>query len=223
MAPKAPAKPAKPAAKKRGTTARAKKPVKTQEEPSINLPGLDGSMIPLDTLLKYGTFVEVYLQTLDCAEAARQAGFVGTSPASQKAIGGNLLRVPHIATMIEQQYKAIIAKTGATPERVWQEIAAVAFLDPAVFYDEDGNVKPMDEIPEQARRAITGMKVKTGTIGEDGEFTERELKHASKDAALAKLMALHRMTDNDKYVVVGGEEFLAAMEEGRSRAANRGK
>ena len=35
------------------------------------------------------------------------------------------------------------------------------------------------------------------------------------------LVRLHRMTDNDKYVLVGGEEFLQAMEEGRARASNR--
>lgn len=185
--------------------------------------GLGGDMIPGSILIRYNQFVEHYLEHFDCAEAAKVAGWVGKNEAAQKSLGGSLLRVPYVATRIEQQYRAILAKTGATVERIWEEISYAAFLDPSVFYDENGDVKPMSEIPEAARRAITGMKVKEGSIGEDGHFTERELKFAGKDAALSKMMQLHRMTDNDKYVLVGGEEFLAKLQEGRDRAAGRGK
>lgn len=210
---------AKPAAKK-SAKRKAAKPAPHDDEPKLPT-GIGDDLIPVSMLVRYNTFVTHYLETLDCAEAAKVAGWAGKNAASQKAIGGNLLRNPYIRTMIEQQYRAIIAKTGATVERVWQEIAGIAFLDPAEAFDESGNPRPIPEIPEHVRRAIAGRKKVVKTFGEDGESVEEELKFASKDAALDKLMRLHRMTDNDKFVLVSGEEFVKAMEEGRERASRR--
>lgn len=211
---------AKPAAKKSAKQAASVKPKPHDDEPKLPT-GIGDDLIPVSMLVRYNTFVTQYLETLDCAAAAKEAGWIGKNAAAQKSLGGHLLRNPYIRTMIDQQYRAIIAKTKATTERVWEEIAAIAFLDPADAFDEAGNPKPIPDIPEHVRRAITGRKKVVKTFGEDGESVEEELKFASKDAALAKLMQLHRMTDNDKYVLVSGEEFVQAMEEGRERASKR--
>lgn len=211
-------KPAKEAAKK------APAPRKAAPEPELHLPsGVNGDLIPLDLLLRYNTFVEVYLQSLDCASAAKAAGWEGKNEAAQKAYGARLLANPYVRTRIEQQYKAIIAKTGATVERVWEELSYIAFLDPAEAFNESGEPKPIPEIPEHVRRCITGRKKVVKSFGEDGSSEEEELKFAGKQSALDMMVRLHRMADNDKYVLVGGEEFLAAMEEGRARAAGRAK
>lgn len=209
-------KPAKKSARK------AVKPKPVPEEPKLPT-GIGDDRIPVSMLMRYNTFVAHYLETLDCAAAAKEAGWIGKNAAAQRAIGGNLLRNPYIATAIDRQYRAIIAKTGATTERIWEEISYIAFLDPSEAYNASGDPLPIPDIPEHVRRAITGRKKVVKTFGEDGESVEEELKFAGKDAALAKLMQLHRMTDNDKFVVVNGEEFLQAMEEGRERASNRGK
>ena len=188
----------------------------------FEVPGgtVSGPIVPLDKMIQYQKFVGEYLQTLDGAEAAKAAG-LGTTRAQQQGHASALLRNPVVRTMIERQYRAIMVKTSASVERVWEEIAYAAFLDPGVLYNEDGEALPMAEIPEYARRALTEYKVKEGTIGEDGAFIERTLKFGSKDRAIEKLMRLHRMVDNDKMVLVNGDEFLAAMEEGRQRAASR--
>lgn len=215
---------ARPAAKKATKKAAAKKAAAASVDDEIKLPtGIGDDLIPVALLVRYNTFVTQYLETLDAPAAAKAAGWEGASRAQQNGYASALLRNPYVATMIDRQYRAIIAKTGATTERVWQEISHIAFLDPAEAYNDDGTPKPMEQIPEHVRRAITGRKRKVMTFGEDGEAVEEEIKFAGKDAALAKLMALHRMTDNDKYVVVNGEEFIQAMEEGRRRAADRGK
>ena len=210
---------AKPAAKKSAKRTTVK-PKPHDDEPKLPT-GIGDDLIPVSMLVRYTTFVTHYLETLDCAAAAKEAGWVGKNAAAQKALGGNLLRNPYIRTMIEQQYRAIIAKTGATVERVWQEIAGIAFFDPAEAFDANGDPLPIPQIPEHVRRVIAGRKKVVKTFGEDGESVEEELKFASKDAALDKLMRLHRMTDNDKFVMVTGEEFVRAMEEGRERASNR--
>jgi hypothetical protein len=201
----------------------AVKPATDKNEPHLPT-GIGDDLIPVSLLLRYNTFVEEYLQTLDCAEAARAAGWdAGKNHPRQRSWGGALLRNPYVRTMIDQQYRAIMAKTKATVERVWEEISLVAFLDPAEAFDANGDPLPIPQIPEHVRRAITGRKKVVKTFGEDGESVEEELKFGNKDAALDKLMKLHRMTDNDKYVIVNGEEFVAAMEEGRQRAASRSK
>lgn len=206
-----------PKAKARKTRGKAK-PVPDPKGPALPT-GVGTDLIPLSMLLRYNTFVEVYMQDLDGPAAAAAAGWeCGGNKKKQAGHAAALLRNPYVRTRIEQQYRSIMAKTGATVERVWEEISYIAFLDPSVFYDDAGNVKPMSELPEGARRALTGMKVKEGSIGEDGHFVERELKYAGKDAAIEKLIRLHRMADNDKMVLINGDEFLAAMEEGRQRA-----
>lgn len=210
--------------KKPARTTTHKVAAEHRDEPVLPMPTGEGDdLIPVSILVRYNTFVSHYLDTLDLVEASKQAGWVGKNVQAQRALGGALLRNPYVRTMIERQYQAIIAKTAATTERVWQEIAGIAFLDPAEAFNPDGTPKPMEEMPEHVRRAIIGRKRKVMTFGEDGEAVEEEIKFASKDAALEKLMRLHRMTDNDKYVLVSGDEFVAAMEEGRQRAAGRGQ
>lgn len=208
--------PRKPAKRKPVASVKAAPP----DDPVIE--GPLGDFIPVTMLVKYSDFVRLYLETGDSIGSAKKAMLMpdDIAPQSARATVRGILHNPHVVEMLTTQYKAILAKTGATVERVWEEIAYAAFLDPAVFYDGEGNVKPMTEIPEAARRAITGMKVKTGTIGEDGEFTERELKHGGKDAALEKLMRLHRMVDQDKLVVVDGDEWMRKINEGQKRAAD---
>ena len=185
--------------------------------------GINGDLIPLDLLLRYNTFVEQYLLSLNCAEAARAGGWVGKNDAAQRALGARLLENPYVRTRIEQQYRAIIAKTGATVERVWEELSYIAFLDPAEAFDAAGNPLPVGDIPEHIRRCITGRKKVVKQFGKDGSSEEEELKFSGKQPALDMMVRLHRMADNDKYVLVNGEEFLAAMEEGRARAAGRAK
>lgn len=203
-----------------------KRPVTAPASPrgTPKLPtGVGDDLIPVDLLLRYNTFVEHYLNTLDSCEAVVAAKFAdaGEARVRKAAYASRLLRNPYIRTRIENQYRSIIAKTGATVERVWEEIAYAAFCDPRRAYGPDGAPLPMNEIPEDVARAITGRKKVVKTFGEDGSSEEEEIKFAGKDAALEKLIRLHKMTDNDKYVLVNGEEFLAAMNEGRERAGKR--
>lgn len=182
--------------------------------------GSTGPLVPINKLTQCNAFAAAYLETLDAEEAAKAAGFTGNR-AKLQGHASAMLRDPVVRTTIERQYRSIMAKTAATVERVWEEISYTAFLDPACLFSADGEPLPMCDIPEHARRALLGYEVKEGTIGEDGAFIERKLKFGGKDKAIDKLMRLHRMTDNDKMVLVNGDEFLSAMEEGRRRAAER--
>lgn len=218
---KTPSQPARKPAKK---TPKRKPPSTTVDagDESFTIESPLGDFVPLDMMVKYQRFAEHYITTGDGVGAvvAAELGEESKVQSNRQKLRW-LLNNAYVRKVLTDHYRAVIAKTRATVERVWEEISYQAFLDPAVFYDENGDVLPMNEIPESARRALTGMKVKTGTIGEDGEFTERELKYANKDAALEKMMRLHRMVDNDKTFVIDGAEWMKAIEEGRQRAAGQ--
>ena len=225
MTPKLPAKKARNAPAKKAPTAK----LRPDETDTLYLPdGTDGpdgfaSLIPAAFLLKYDTFVSEYLTSGDAPAAAKIAGFVGKNDQSQKAIGGALLRNVYVATLIHERARSLMAKHRITAERVWEEIAHTAFLDPGEAYNEDGSPKKVPDMPEHVRRAIVGYKEVEKTFGEDGHSLEREIKFNGKDAAIDKLMKLLRMVDQDKLVIVDGQDFLNAMEEGRERARAGGR
>ena len=209
--------------KKPAKAPNAKAKLRPDDTDEIYLPdgtahdGIEG-LIPVAFLIKYDAFVAEYLMSGDAPAAAKTAGFVGRNDQSQKAIASRLLQIPHVRTLIHQQAKATMAKSRITVERVYEEVAYTAFLDPGAAYSETGEPLPIGEMPEEVRRALTGYKVTEKTFGEDGSSIEREVKFGGKADALDKLMKLLRMVDNDKLVIVDGEEFQRAMEEGRERA-----
>lgn len=218
MSPRAPqsAPPPKPAPRKPRRKPPASTPAAAPADDVLLPSGVGDDFIPGTMLVKYAAFVAAYLETGDAVEAVKTAGFPFANTQAQKAIASQLLRNPYVRQRIAEQYQAILAKTGATVERVWQEIARTAFADPGAAYGEDGEPLPMHAIPEETRRAITGYKVVEKTFGDDTSV-EKQVTFGGKDAALDKLMKLHRMVDTDKLVVLNGDDFLKAMEAGRER------
>lgn len=173
------------------------------------------SLVPTPILLRMQVFVGHYLTTMNAAEAARRSGFSHKDAARQ---GHALLRNPKVIKLLHEQQKSLLAKIEVTQERVWREIALIAFLDPADIFDKLGELKPVPDIPEDVRRCIAGYKVKKTTFGEDGSSDERELKFANKDAALDKLMRLTGLVKQDEKAK---EDLADAIVDGIMRARNR--
>lgn len=214
---------AKPKRAPRSTKPGQVKPPRPPKEPELHhFPDeTTHRFVPTATLVKYYKFVELYLETGDALAASRDAGFVGSSRSAQAAIVGGLLNNSVVARILTEQYEAVKAKTGATVEKVWQEYSRIAFVDPGRAYDENGEPLPPSQMDEDVRRAVSGYKVVKKVFGEDGESVEKELKFGGKMEALSQLTRLHRLLDNDKLVVLNGEEFIQSMMEGRQRAAGR--
>lgn len=177
-----------------------------------------GDFVPINTMIQYQQFVSGVLATGNATQAARDAGFTAPNDNAMTQLAHRLMRNPHIRDMLTEQYTALLAKLKATPERIWQEIVHMAFLDPAAFYNEDGTVKTMHEIPEEARRALTGYDIEEKTFGEMTIVT-RKVRYNAKTDGLERLMKLHGMLSDDKLVVLDGEEFMRALEAGRARAS----
>lgn len=145
-------------------------------------------------------FVEQYLVDLNATQAAIRAGYSKKTASSQ---GHRLLRNAEVQKAIEAGRKAQSAASGVTVQRVIQEMATIAFVDPRSLFDEAGNPIPIPQLPENVARAISGFEVDETFLGsgKDGELPMRvrtkKLKLWDKGRQLDALLK-HLGADADK-------------------------
>lgn len=101
-------------------------------------------------------FIKEYLLDQNATRAAIAAGY---SEKSAKVTGARLLTDANVRSQIERTSEKINAKLEVTVERVRLELARLAFFDPLAFWNEDGSVKKLHEIDEDARRALAGFEI----------------------------------------------------------------
>ena len=138
--------------------------------------------------LKQEKFCQEYVKNGGNASAAYRASY-DTKRLKQESVNRlayELMQNIKITSRIESLQKAAQKRTEITIDRVLKEIAAIAFVDASDIWDDDGNMKPISQIPESARRAIVGLEKKV-VVGQSVEETLKA-KLADKNAALEKLM-----------------------------------
>ncbi len=87
-----------------------------------------------------------------------------------------------------------------TVERIRQELIKLSFYDPRVFFDDNGNLKPLSEIPAEAAACITGMEVITTKAG-DGEGESgylKKIRFSDKLQALKLLGNLYNLWSTER-------------------------
>jgi len=138
-------------------------------------------------------FVDEYIADPNATQAYRRA-FKCKSYATAQREGSRLRSNPHISSEIEAARKAQAARTRITADRTLREIARIAFADTRDLFGEDERLLPITKVPIETRRAIQSVKVKRSKIygapgeGAIGEEDVIEVKMASKDASLGRLM-----------------------------------
>lgn len=131
---------------------------------------------------KQQRFVEEYLVDFNATQAAIRAGY---SPRSADSQGSRLLKNRKVSRAIQERMAELSRRTGVTAERIMQELARIAFLDPTKVTDVNtGKVLP-DASPDD-RAAIASVKVRRST-SESGDMVEREVRFADKIRALELL------------------------------------
>jgi phage terminase small subunit len=168
-------------------------------------------------------FVQLYLKLGNATEAAKQAGYSAKTAYSQ---GARLLKDVEIQSQLERLRSKIEERTIVTLEEVVQAIRDAAFLDPADIYDDNGNIKPLSQIPLAARRAIVGLKTTTfNQAGGDGvQETVADVRFVDKAKSFDMLMKHKSGYAPLEVNVTGMEEAVRRLQEGRARvAAARGK
>lgn len=184
---------------------------------------------------KQRLFVAEYLVDLNATQAAIRAGY---SERTAEKIGHENLRKPEIAAAIEKAMQLRAGKANVNADRVLQEIAGMAFYDPADLVEiirealpgdraEDVQIEPgpggkamvvtglssprdIKFLPEPIRRAIVGWG-----YDRNQNFT---IKLADKGKALDQL-ARHLSLYNDKLEMTGLDALADRLERAFSRDA----
>jgi phage terminase small subunit len=115
---------------------------------------------------KQAAFVREYLVDHNATRAAIRAGY---SEATATTSGPRLLENVGIRLEIEQATAKQAAKVGIKAEEILAELKRLAFSDLGDIFDKTGALKPLHEIPADARRAIAGVEVVQRSMGEDEE------------------------------------------------------
>lgn len=128
---------------------------------------------------KQKCFIEEYLIDLNATQAAIRAGY---STDTAYSIGNENLKKPEVRACIDKAMAERSKRTGVNADRVVEELAKIAFVNPVDVIDTEKATVKKDAAPEDTA-AIQSVKVKT--FGEDG--VEREVKMADKLKALELL------------------------------------
>lgn len=111
-----------------------------------------------------------------------------------------------------------------TEERLIQEAACLAFLDPADLFDEDGAPLPIQEIPEEARRTIAGIDINDIWKGPPGNKvycgTLKRFKVGNKLQAIEFLAKIKQLLLT-KVEVSASNDLADMLAEARGRVARR--
>ena len=160
-------------------------------------------------------FVDEFMIDRNATEAAIRAGY---SVNSAGQIGSRLLKDVKICAEINKRSAEQSQRLRITADRVMQEYEAIALLDPLDLFRPDGSMKPLEEIPEAARRAIGGLELREMTPVDtpDGQIAVqlRKVKLIDKKGALdsiAKIMGMMR-DKLDVNLRVSAEEQEAAID-----------
>ena len=141
---------------------------------------------------KQKTFVEEYLIDLNATQAAIRSGY---SPSTAKEIGCENLTKPNIKAAIDKAMAERSKRTGICADRVLQELAKIAFVNPADVIDVE-DVSILANAIREDTACIQSVKVKSMDT-DKGSSIEREVKFYDKKAAL-ELLGKHLGMWNDK-------------------------
>jgi phage terminase small subunit len=101
-------------------------------------------------------FIAEYLKDLNATQAAIRAGY---SPRTAESQASRLLRHVKVASAVAEAQRRRLERVEVKSDDILRELLRIATVDLAEAYDEAGNLKPIQEIPKDVRRAIAGIKV----------------------------------------------------------------
>lgn len=149
-------------------------------------------MIKVALTAKQKKFVEEYLIDLNATQAAIRAGY---SPDTAYSVGSENLKKPEIKASIDKAMAERSRRTGISQDRVIQELARIAFVNPQKVI-QTSNASVRQDISEDDAACIQAVKVKMSE-SENGSSCEREVRLNDKLKAL-ELLGKHLGMFTDK-------------------------
>jgi len=127
---------------------------------------------------KQQRFIDEYAIDQNQTQAYRRAGYKVQSERAAEAASSRLYAKPHIRAACDERIQALAKKTRLTAEEAWEESRCIAKSDIGDVIDFTGaqpKLKPANQIPESARRAIKSVKVKRYVEGAGDSAREVEV------------------------------------------------
>lgn len=133
-------------------------------------------------------FADEYLIDLNGTRAYMVAYPATKKDETAAANASRLIRNDNVSAYIQTAMDARAKRTEITQDRVLQEYAKIAFLNPKAFFNDDGTIKHISSLDDDTAACIAGMEVVTKNVmGEDGNF---EPEYTKKIKIADKLKAL---------------------------------
>lgn len=150
---------------------------------------------------KQQVFVLEYLKDLNATQAAIRAGYCKRNPKNADKVASQLLKNKNIAREIQLEMDERMRRIRLEADGVLRELLLIAKTDLAEAYDDNGNLKPIHDIPRSLRRAISSIKMFEEFEGSGRERTKigetREIKLWDKLKAI-ELIGRHLALFTDK-------------------------
>lgn len=143
-----------------------------------------------DLTLKQRRFIEEYLRDPNATQAAMKAGY---SAKTAESIGGENLRKPRIAKILEEREAALVRQRELSQEAVLEAIRRQVLGDIRELFDDDCNFIPIKRLTAAQASMIAGFEIVLKNAEAGDGHTDRVLKLKLKDAS--------------KYVEMAGKYF----------------
>lgn len=149
--------------------------------------------------MKQEKFKQAYLDCLNGSEAYRRAYNQDATDTVASVCAAKLLANASIQDAIEESRKYTSGKHNITRERVIKTLAALAFPDKRVLYDEFGSLRNINELTLEQASIIEGMET-VEMIDRDGMKTGdvRKVKLSSQKGAIDSLSKLLGFNEPEK-------------------------
>lgn len=122
----------------------------------------------------------------NATQAAIAAGYAENSAG---VTGARMLKDAKVAAILAEHARKLADRFNVTTENVLREAARIAYFDVGQCFDENGALLAPKDIPEDARRALSGLET-VESKDADGNVYEytKKVKAWDKRAALEMLM-----------------------------------
>ncbi len=105
-------------------------------------------------------FAQAYARNKGPVASAREAGYTGTDGVLA-AQASRLLRKAKIQQLLLEHQAKAAALCNIDAATILLELLRIARSDISEAFDKDGRMLPINEIPENCRRAIAGVEIET--------------------------------------------------------------
>lgn len=156
---------------------------------------------------KQEKFCQVYIETGNASEAYRRSyDAKNMKPESINRKAKELLDNGKISARIKELQEKHLQRHNVSVDRVLREYSRIAFLDIRKAFNEDGNLKPIQEMDDDTVAAISGLDVEELFEGKGAERKYignlHKIKLADKKGALDSI-ARHLGMFVDKAEITG--------------------